>query len=398
MNNTSQNTSATPSVWDLIKNPKQREVIYGLTDRRNDHWALKINDALVDHTPFPLKDKTRFFNSLKLLVNSGVQFTRSLEMLSNRSPHVRFSRVLSTIAYDMEHNGLSFSSAMQKHPQVFSTSEVKMVYSGELTGKINQTLEAIATQLQKNIELEMKVRSALIYPATVIVAVILAGAVVMLFIIPRLTKLFTEFGASLPLPTRILMASSDFLVHYWWLVLFLVAAVYLWFTQWKQSEEGQRRWHQFVLEFPVIKNLVSNIQTTKIAQNFSTLLSAGIPLNKALRVLGEIIPNRIIGDQIFEIEVKVRNGKSLHKSFAEAAYLDPVIGEIMEVGEKTGHMAECLKKLGDQYDTEVEAQLKNLSTIIEPIILLVVGAAVAFMIFAVLMPVFSLQDLFASAT
>lgn len=381
---------------DLLKNPKQREVIYGLTDRRKDYWLVKTNDYLLDNQPFNLKDKARFFHSLKLLVNSGVQFTRALEMLAARTQHVRFSRVLQTVAYDMQQNGFSFSGAMQKHSAIFSQSEVKMVYSGELTGKINATLEAIATQLQKNIELEMRVKSALMYPATVVAAIFLAGAAVMFFIVPKLTALFSELGGELPLSTRILMGTSDLLVSYWWLLLFVIAGVFTWFVQWKNSEDGRLVWHQFILDFRPTKELVGNIQVTKISQNFATLMAAGIPLSKALRVLGEIIPNRIIGNSIFDIEIKVRNGAPLYQSFLEANKIDSVIGQILEVGEKTGHMAEVLQKLGDQYDLEVEAQLKNLSTIIEPIIILFVGMAVAFLIFAVLMPIFGLQDLFAS--
>ncbi|NCP67717.1 type II secretion system F family protein [bacterium] len=391
-----KSTETKYNTLDLLKNPKQREVIYGLTDRRKDHWLIQTNDYLLDHQPFNLKDKARFFHSLKLLVNSGVQFTRALEMLAARTQHVRFSRVLKTVAYDMQQNGLSFSGAIQKHPAIFSESEVKMVYSGELTGKINATLEAIATQLQKNIELEMRVKSALMYPATVVAAIILAGAAVMFFIVPKLTSLFAELGGELPLSTRILMGASDFLVNFWWLLLFVIAGVISWFIQWKNSEEGKRSWHRFILDFPPTKELVSNIQVTKISQNFATLMAAGIPLSKALRVMGEIIPNKIIGDDIFDIEMKVRNGASLHQSFLESNNIDSVVGEILEVGEKTGHMAEVLQKLGDQYDLEVEAQLKNLSTVIEPIIILFVGVAVAFLIFAVLMPIFGLQDLFAS--
>ena len=381
---------------ELMKNPKQREVIYGLTDRRTDHYLIKINDWLLDHQPFNLKEKARFFHSLKLLVNSGVQFTRALEMLADRTQHVRFSRILKTVAYDMQQNGLSFSGAIQKHPTIFSASEVKMVYSGELTGKINATLEAIATQLQKNIELEMRVKSALMYPATVVAAIFLAGAAVMFFIVPKLTSLFAELGGQLPLSTRILMGMSEALVNYWWLILFFLVASVTWFLQWKNSEEGKRSWHRFILNFAPTKALVSNIQVTKISLNFATLLSAGIPLSKALRVLGEIVPNRIVSDDLFNIEVKVRNGVPLHQSFLEAENIDSVVGEILEVGEKTGHMAEVLQKLGDQYDLEVEAQLKNLSTIIEPIIILFVGIAVAFLIFAVLMPILNLQDLFAA--
>jgi len=397
MNHTQPAKPAKPTAWDYLKNPKARDVIYGHTDRRSDPLYLKANEWLLDHQPFNGKDKARFFHSLKLLVNSGVQFIRALEMLAERSAHVRFSRVLKTIGYDMEQNGLSFSAGMQKHPQIFSASEVKMVYSGELTGKINATLDAIATQLQKNIELEMKVKSALMYPATVMVAIVLAALAVMLFIIPRLTGLFAEFGGQLPLPTRILIGMSNFIVNYWWFLIFVVVAAAVWFTQWKQTEEGQRQWHKMVLDMPLIKQIVGNVQVTKISQNFATLLAAGIPLNKALRVLGDIIPNRIVGDEIFDIEVKVREGRPLHESFSEAKNIDSVVGEILEVGEKTGHMSEVLQKLGDQYDQEVEAQLKNLSTIIEPVIILVVGLAVAFMIFAVLMPIFNLQELFASS-
>jgi|GEM_PF-5917596 len=129
MTQTKSNTTTQKTFWDFIKTPKSREVIYGLTDRRQDHILLKANDFLLDHQPFKLKDKARFFHSLKLLVNSGVQFTRALEMLSSRSPHVRFSRTLKTVAYDMQQNGMSFSGAIQKHPYIFSASEVKMVYS-----------------------------------------------------------------------------------------------------------------------------------------------------------------------------------------------------------------------------------------------------------------------------
>jgi len=383
--------------WNWVKDPKSRKVIYGVTDRRNDPWFLQFNDFMLDHQSLSLKDKTRFFHSLKLLVASGVQFIRAIEMLANRTKHVRFSRILHTVAYDMERNGMSFSQALQKYPKIFSKSEVKMIYSGELTGKIETTLDSIATQLQKNIELEVKIRSALMYPFTVLIAIILAAMVVMIFIVPRLTSMFLEFNSQLPFSTRILIGASDFLVHFWWLVLSVLIGSIFAFKNWKSSEDGKIKYDKIILNLPIIGNINSYIQTVRISSNFATLMDSGVPLNKALIVLSEIIPNQVIGDAVFNIEVDLRNGMKLNKAFAKQKDIDPVLPEIIEVGEQSGKIPEVLRKLSNQYDLEVEAQLKNLSTLLEPLIIIIVGVAVIFMMLAVLSPIFQIQELFSQA-
>lgn len=380
----------------LLQHPHNRTVIYGVTDRRDDHWLVKLNDFLIDAQGIKGKQKARFFHSLKLLFASGVQFTRALEMLSRRTSNLRLSRVLATVSHDMEQSGLSFSKALGKHPRVFTNSEVKMIYSGELTGKIDHTLDSIASQMQKNLELQMRIRSALMYPLTVIIAVILASVVVMIFIVPRLTSLFAEAGAALPLSTQVLIFMSDVTRQFWWLILAGAVAGYFWFQSWLRTDSGRRQFDYWVLQAPLISNLVSNIQTVRIAQNFSTLMKSGIPLNKALLVLSEIIPNRVIGEAVGNIEFDIRGGSRLHEAFAKQPELDPVLPEILEVGETTGSIAEVLTKLGDQYEFEVDAQLKNLSKLIEPIIIIVVGVAVIFMILAVLTPIFQMQEIFSS--
>jgi len=380
--------------WQTLQHPHKRSVIYGATDRRDDHWLVKLNDFVIDNQGIKGKDKARFFHSLKLLFASGVQFTRALEMLGKRTSNLRLARILSTISYDMENQGLSFSKALEKHPRVFSSSEIKMIYSGELTGKIENVLNSIATQLQKNLELQMRVRSALMYPITVILAVILATVVVMIFIVPRLTSLFTEAGAELPIATKVLIGMSNFTQQFWWLLLtFAIAGWFAW-QNWVRSENGRLTWDGWMLNLPLISGLASNIQTVRICQNFSTLIQSGIPLNKALLVLAEIMPNKVMGRAINNIEFDIRNGGKLHKAFGAQEILDPVLTEILEVGETTGTVGEVLQKLGDQYEFEVDAQLNNLSKIIEPVIILVVGAAVIFMILAVLTPIFQMQELF----
>lgn len=393
-------TNASPKTWSaaltVVKNPKKRSIIYGVTDRRDDHWLVKLNDFVIDAQGVKGKDKARFFHSLKLLFASGVQFTRALQMLSKRTTNLRMSRVLDTICYDMEQNGMSFSKSLEKHPRVFNPSEVKMIYSGELTGKIENTLQSIATQMQKNLELQMRIRSALMYPITVVAAVILATVVVMIFIVPRLTSLFAEAGATLPLATQVLIFMSDFTRQFWWLLLAGAVGIGFAFRNWLNTEEGKLRFDSWVIQAPLISGMVNNIQTVRICQNFATLMRSGIPLNKALIVLSDIMPNRKIGHAIASIEIDLRSGMKLHKAFAAQKILDPVLPEIIEVGETTGSIAEVLQKLGDQYEFEVDAQLKNLSKVIEPIIIVVVGVAVVFMILAVLTPIFQMQEIFSS--
>ncbi len=391
---TSSHRVSKSQIRKILADPKSRKVIYGVTDRTDDPLLLKLNDFFIDYGRVSLKEKSLFFNSLKLLVNSGVGFTRSLRMLGERSRNVRLSRICNTMVYDMEHNGKSFSGAMSKYPNVFEKSEIKMVYSGELTGKIETTLDAVASQLQKSINLELRIKNALLYPATVFIAIILAGVIVMVFIVPRFMKLFEEFGSSLPWSTKILIGISSVFQNYWWLLLTLLIAGVLVFNSWKKSPEGQRSFDKHLLNIPILKGLINNIQTVRIASNFSTLMSSGVPLNKAMRVLGEIMKNSIIGDAIFSAEIQVRKGMELHKAFGKEKVLDPVIAEILEVGEKTGHIDEVMEKLGQQYEQEVDAQLKNLTTLIEPLIILIVGFAVVFMAMAIMLPIFQLQDLF----
>ena len=382
-------------LMSYVRDPKKRTVIYGVTDRLDDPWYVRVNDFFIDElTRISPKEKSRFFHSLKLLVLSGVQFIKSMRMLGERTDNVHFARIINTITYDMEHNGLSFSESIQKYPKVFEASEVKMIYSGELTGKIEESLDSLAAQLQKNIELKMQIKSALMYPMTVIVALFLAGMAVMLFIVPKLMSLFTSLGGNLPLSTKILIGMSNVITSFWWLILTVIAFLVFMFINWKNSPEGSVKWDEFILSLPVIKSLVRNIQTVRISQNFAALMASGIPINKALIVLSEIIPNRIVGQDIAALELKVRKGARLHEAFAEAETIDPVVSEIIEVGEKSGHISDVLKQLGDQYELEVDAQLKNLSTILEPVIMVVVAVGVVFLLFAVMTPIFQMNELF----
>ncbi|MDH3324719.1 MAG: type II secretion system F family protein [Candidatus Peregrinibacteria bacterium] len=376
------------------KKKEDRKIIYGVTDRSKDPIFTKIDDFLIDNSSVDIKEKGLFFHSLQILVKSGVRFIRSLEILGDRTKNKRFKRIINTVIYDMENNGSSFSISMAKFPTAFTNSEIKMIYSGEIAGKLEETLESIATQLQKNLELEIQVKSALMYPVTVVGAIILAGTIVMLFVVPKFTLLFSEFESELPFATRFLMGSSSFFQQYWWFVLTLLIAARFLFKNWVNTPKGARTWDNFLLNAPLFSPLVNNIQTVRIANNFSTLMKSGVPIVKTIHILGEIMPNTIIKDAVFKVEADIRSGVEVHKSFAEQEVFDSIFGEVIEIGEESGRLPEMLGRTGEQYELEVDAQLRNLTTMIEPIVIFLVGGAVIFMAMAIMTPIFKLQELF----
>lgn len=372
-----------------------RKIIYGVTDSSGNNFYDKINDFLIDNSRVTKKEKMVFFNSLKLLVTSGVTFTKAVKMLGDRTKNERLMRILNTIEYDMLNSGMKFSDAMAKYPVVFSNSEVKMIYSGEIAGRLEEVLDSVATRIQKNIEMEISVKSALMYPITVFIAIILAGTVVMLFVVPKFEAMFSSFGSDLPIATKIMIGMSNIMQNYWWFMILILVSGWVLFQNWKNGEKGKYEWDTFVLGLPGVGGIVRDIQTAKIAGNFSTLLNSGIPIAKAIHVLGDIIDNEVVSRALLRIEKSVREGKQVHEGFADEPALDTILSEVIEIGETSGAIPEVLHKVGMQYDLEVDAQLKNLSSMIEPIVILIVGAAVTFMALAIMTPIMKMQSLFA---
>lgn len=380
----------------MIESKKDdRVVIYGVTDRSNDPLWVQANDFLIDNTWVTTKEKAIFFQSLKLLVLSGIRIPKALSLLTDRAKNPKLKRVLRTITYDMNHRGLSLSNAFAKHPEVFKNSEVKMILSGEISGKLEQVLSYITTQIDKNLKLSTQIRSAMIYPITVFSAIFLAIIVIMIWVVPQFESLFESFGSNLPLSTRILINSSDFFQSYWWLMLTIIFAGSAFFQNWKNSPAGKYEWDKFVLNMPILKKMVQNYQTIQIATNFSTLLSSGVPVIKSLQVLRQIVNNAVTKEAIHGVENAVRSGDMLHQGFKNKAF-DPILGEVIEIGEKSGSIQEILSKTGQQYELEFDADMQNLTKLLEPVILIIVASAIVFMGMAIMTPILELQDLFSA--
>jgi len=375
---------------------KKSPIIYGVTDRSDQPWWEQANDFIIDHSWVTAKEKSLFFQSLKLLVISGVRLSRAIKILAERTKNPRLERVLHTVDYDLN-NGFRFSNALAKYPDVFSNSEVKMVLSAEITGRLEQVLEYITTQIQKNIKLRSQVKSALIYPTTILVGIVLAFIVIMIWVVPQFKDLFGNFGADLPTSTKILISMSNFLQRYWWVVISGGVGGVIFFQNWKNSPAGRQTWDRWLFEIPGIKKLVQNFQTIQITTNFSTLLSSGLPVPKALQALREIVSNSVTKEAIRTVEKQVVAGDMLHEGFAKNEVFDPVIAEIVEIGEKSGSIQEILAKTGEQYELEFDSDMQNFSKLIEPVVLLIVAGVIIFLGLAIMTPILQLQDLFSQA-
>ncbi len=391
-------TSALESALGINTDKKSAEkYIYGVTDRRSANFLVTLNDWLLDQTPVKTKEKGLLFYSLQMLVNSGVEFTRSVEILGDRARNPRLKRILNTISHDMRVRGLSFSQALAKYPKVFKNATIKMIYSGEVTGKIEETLESISEQIQKNLELESQIKSAMMYPATVLGAIALAVGAVMVLVVPQFMTLFGQFGSELPGSTKFLIGASDFFANFWWGVLVLLVLAVLGFKNWKDTEKGQIAFSTFLFRVPAIKTIVKNIQTVKISSNLGTLLASGVSIDRALQILSEVVDNALVSQKLKDIQARVMRGERLSAALWEhQPQLDPVLAEITDIGEKTGALPTVLIKTAQQYQREVDSQLKNLTQIIEPVIIVIVAGAVIFMAMAILSPIFQLQSLFST--
>jgi type II secretory pathway component PulF len=381
----------------MIKSDTRTKVIYGATDRSAEPWWVQLDDWLIDHSGVKLRDKSLFYASLRTLVASGIRVVRALNMLGDRAKNKRLQRILHTVSYDMVEGGLSLSKAFSKYPSVFGASEVKMIMSAEMTGRIEETLESISAQIQKNLRLSLQVRSAMMYPLTVFGTLFLAGMVVMIFVVPQFESMFAQLGGELPMMTQVFIAMARFLQNFWWLVLAGMLAGWMLFLNWKSTTSGRYQWDSFVLSVPGVGSLAQNYQTIQIASNLSSLLESGISLDQALKILKQIVSNAVMKKSIARIEKSVRSGMLLHEAFGAEENIDSILSEVIEVGEQSHSIGLILQKTAEQYELQFDSDIKNISKIMEPVIIIVVAVAVVFMAMAILLPIFQMQDLMAGS-
>jgi type IV pilus assembly protein PilC len=355
--------------------------------------AFTLQDIRDLYTPVGSRDLTVMARQMATMVSSGLSLLRALYVLEEQTESPKLARAIVAVRQDVE-TGFALSQAMSKHPAVFSDLFVSMVAAGEAGGNLEEVLERLANQLEKDDHLKRTVRSAMVYP-TLIGCFALAVLVAMVtLIVPVFAGIFKNLHGQLPALTKVLMAVSNAFRSEWYIFVIVPIALAWGFRAAKRTDRGQLVWDRIKLNFPMrIGEIVRKVAIARFARTLATLTSAGVPILQALEITAKTTGNRVIGDPMAEVAERVKDGESLAVPLERSGVFPKIVTQMLAVGEETGNLDEMLHKLADFYDDEVETMLKALTSIIEPVMMLVVGAIVGLVVIAMYLPMFDVYNL-----
>jgi len=339
------------------------------------------------------KELVVFTRQLSTMVGAGVPLTRSLAMLQGQTESKYFKIVLTGITKDVE-SGIPLADALAKYPNVFSEVFVNMVRAGEAGGILDEILKRLATQVEQDSSMRKKVKSAMTYPIAILTITTVAFFGVMIFVIPKIGKILTDLSdgkSSLPIYTRVMLSGSAFMQHNAILILVVFFGVIYAVRRYIKTPKGKYQFHALLLKTPVIKMIITKVAIARFSRTFASLMSAGVGVLEALDVTGGAIGNKVIEAELKEAAKAVKNGKQLSEPLSESKHFPPIVSQMLAVGEETGQIDTILIKVADFYEEEVEAVVDGLSSIIEPLMIIVLGAVVGLIAASVMGPIANLS-------
>jgi len=341
-----------------------------------------------------IKEKVIFFRQLSVMVDANLPIVKALRILVKQTNNKYFKTVISSIA-DEVNGGAKLSQGMAIYPRVFSDFYTNIVASGETSGRLGEVMNYLADQQEKDYDLQAKVKGAMIYPTFILSGLFIVGVVVMIFVVPQMTQILKESGVRLPLITRILLGTSDFFRYYWHLLFLAIAVVVMSFLYTiKKTTRGRRIFDLFKIKIPVFGKIATNVYVVRITRSLNTLLKGGVPASKALRVVRRVVGNSVYEQMLDQTIIDVDEGSSLADSIVANKYMPVLVSQMMSVGEETGKLEDVLEKLTEFYGREIDNSVANLSTLIEPIIMIILGILVGGFVAAVIMPMWQLSAAF----
>ncbi len=336
--------------------------------------------------------KITFTKNLAAMLSAGLPLTRALSVIERQATNKYLKKIVTDLAEEVK-KGSSFHDALARHRKVFSDLFIAMTKAGEESGTLAESLSVVAKQMEKAFNLQKKVKGAMIYPTIILSAIVIIGVLMMIYVVPTLSNTFKELGVELPTATRIIIETSDFMAGNALLTLGIVLGFFGGMFFFLKSKPGGKVLLALSLRMPVIGELVRETMSARAARSLSSLLSSGVEMLSALKIAGEVVGDNSFGKVIKEAEERVRKGEALSVSFIEHPKLYPVfVGDMIAVGEETGKVADMLGQVAQYYETDVEERTKDLSTIIEPFLMLFIGGAVGIFAMAMITPIYSLSD------
>lgn len=329
---------------------------------------------------------------LATLISAGFPLVSGIYTLIPQTSSHLFKQTLSQIKDAIE-EGSSFADALSQYPETFTDMYVNMVRSGESSGTLELVLERLADILEKQQKLTNSIRSALTYPTLMLCLGIVVLYFLLAYVVPRITAIFTDMGQTLPAPTRFLIATSEFFKSGWWLMLLIVAGVAFGLHRLKKTEKGRRWYDKTKLSLPGVGVLTTKLAVARFARTLGTLLENGVALLTALRIIKNIVGNRVIADAIEAAAIEVEKGTGLGKSLDASKIFPHIAIQMIQVGEQSGELETMLSKMADIYENDVETTVTGLSALLEPLIIMFMGVIVMFIVLSILLPIFEMNQL-----
>ena len=338
-------------------------------------------------------DIVGFTRQMATMINSGLQLQDALQLLKAQTTNPAVADIILKISREIQAGG-NLATALSHFPNEFPKTYIALVKAGESSGTLDDVLAQLAENLEKDQEFRSKVKSALIYPSIILIAMAVVFFLLMTLVVPKLTGLYADFGADLPLSTRILQTVSDFSVHFWWLIIVAAIGGVWGFRKWKKTDWGRSMWGAFVLKLPIVGNLQKQVMLVEFTRTLGMLVGAGVHILDSLTILVDSMANIHFQNAVREITKKVEKGFSLGALFAQYPLFPPILAQMIKVGEETGKMDESLTKLATYFERESDYTIKGLTTAIEPLIMIILGVGVGFIVFAIITPIYNLTSQF----
>ncbi|HKF83546.1 MAG TPA: type II secretion system F family protein [Solirubrobacterales bacterium] len=371
-------------------------IVLDVTEKRE---PLKIENLWRTWKKIDTRELAVFSRQFATLVASGMPMLRSLSTLEEQTQDERIKEAIGGVRSDVE-AGSTLEQAMERHPEVFDRLYRAMVRSGEQSGRLEDSLDRIAYQVEKSDALRRQVKSALMYPTLVLGFAVVVLVAVVAFVIPVFAGIFEEMSeenptekTSLPIPTQMCVSASDAITGYWFILLPGTIALAVGFFRWKRSKTGKEAWDRFVLRLPAqIGDVIQKVALARWSRTFAGSVSAGVPMLQAIKLTGESSGNVVLEHSMEDVYESVKRGGSLARPIQANPIFPPMVGHMVAVGEETGQLENLLSKIADFYEAEVDAKVKALTSLIEPLMIVFVGGIVGFIVIAMYLPMFSLYE------
>lgn len=330
---------------------------------------------------------------LSTMIDAGLVLSEAIDILVSQQTNQNFKKILDSVSRDLK-SGLDLASSLRKFPNVFPALYCSLVKAGEEAGNLDVILTEMANNLERDREFRSRVRGAMIYPVMILGMMVVVMGIMMFFVIPKLTSLYTQSEIELPLPTKILIGSSEFFINYWWLVLVIIILTVVVFRKWVTTPEGKYNFDAFLLKVPLVGKVIRGSALTNFTRTFGLLITAGVPILDSITIVADVIGNMVYRKALLETRTGIERGLTMSAQLQMVGVFPNIISQMYRVGEETGKMDKVSFKLADYFESEADHLVKNLTVIIEPLILVLLGVGVAFLVLSIILPIYKLTTSF----